>query len=343
MDETGIASIQRLAPDLMRELGLRALVLERIAALQPVGRRALASRLRMPEREIRAIASSLKEAELISLDASGMSLSPAGFELLPSARELSRQMRGITKMEKHLADTLNIERVIIVSGDADEDKQVLREVGRAAAAKLRSMLRDGMIVAITGGTTMSEVATSVSSQTPMNIMIVPARGGVGRAVETQASTLAAEMARRLGAHHRLMHIPDHLDAGAMSEMLKLPEVRETIELCQRADIVIHGIGRADDMAQQHGLSGAFVSDLSKKGAVAEAFGSYYDRDGNVVCVASSVGIDPTRLKSGAKMAAVAAGKRKAEAMTAILRRFPHAILVTDEGAAEGILEIIGSN
>ena len=80
----------------------------------------------------------------------------------------------------------------------------------------------------------------------MNVMVVPAQGGFGREVETQANTLAAEIAQRLGGHHRLLHLPDHMDEQAKQEMLRLPEIRETMERIQRADIILHGIGCAQE-------------------------------------------------------------------------------------------------
>jgi len=52
MQDDYFALMQKLAPDLAQEIERRALVLERIGALQPVGRRALAARLNMPEREV---------------------------------------------------------------------------------------------------------------------------------------------------------------------------------------------------------------------------------------------------------------------------------------------------
>ena len=60
MDPGFITLMRKLAPDLTDEITRRALILERIAALQPVGRRQLASRLNLPEREIRNTASILK-------------------------------------------------------------------------------------------------------------------------------------------------------------------------------------------------------------------------------------------------------------------------------------------
>ena len=45
-----------------------------------------------------------------------------------------------------------------------------------------------------------------------------------------------------------------MDTAALQEMMKVPEVRETIELLERTDLVVHGIGRADAMAQYRHLT-----------------------------------------------------------------------------------------
>lgn len=86
-------------PGSCAEMARRALVLERIAALSPVGRRQLAARLNLPEREIRSVAAFLKEEGFIHLDAAGMTLTPKAESILPSAREFSRAMRGLTALE----------------------------------------------------------------------------------------------------------------------------------------------------------------------------------------------------------------------------------------------------
>ena len=79
---------------------------------------------------------------------------------------------------------------------------------------------------------------------------------------------------------------------------------------------------------------------SEEGAVAEAFGYYFDREGTCLYTASSVGVDLGRLKPNCLMIAVAAGEKKAEAMIAVLRHYRHEMLVTDEGAARRIVELL---
>lgn len=338
MQDDYFALMQKLAPDLAQEIERRALVLERIGALQPVGRRQLAARLNMPEREVRTVATLLKEHGLVSLDAAGMSLTPMAAEVLPMARLFSRDLRGLTKLETQLSQMLNVDKVCVVPGEADHDEHVISEVGRSAASRLRSFLQSGSTLAVTGGFTIREVAFSIPHSAPMNVMVVPARGGIGRALETQANTIASEIAKRLGGHHRLMHLPDDLDEQALNEMRRLPEIDETLTLLERADVVLHGIGRADEMALRRQLPNAVQQEVLRKGAVAEAYGCYFDRNGKLVYSASTVAHNLGALKPKCALIAVAAGAKKADAIIAVMRNRRHAMLVTDEGAAKAILQ-----
>ena len=92
LDEMKVLS--RISPDLMADIGRRAQVLSSIESMQPVGRRALAARLNLPEREVRAAAAALKELGLISMDAAGMQLTSQAIEVLAGAHDLSRAMRS---------------------------------------------------------------------------------------------------------------------------------------------------------------------------------------------------------------------------------------------------------
>lgn len=333
--------MNQLAPDLAEEFARRALVLERIAAMAPVGRRQLAIRLQLPEREVRSDAAALKREGLIDLNASGMMLTDKGRELLPQVQAFSHMAQGLTELELELAKRYGIGRVHVAPGNADEDERVLQDVGRMAASRVRATLQNGSTLAVTGGSTMAMTAQYMQSATPLNVMVVPARGGLGRQVAYQANTLAAQIAQGLGGHHRLIHLPDNLEPAAMQEMLKLPEVREAMERLQRADVILHGIGRADECAKDRGLPVPQLRRLAEQGAVAETLGYYFNQQGDVLLASSSVGVDLQHLPASCQMIAVAAGRRKACAIAAIVGRYPHAALITDEGAAREMLAISG--
>lgn len=337
-DELKVLSI--IAPDLLADIGRRAQVLSGIESMQPVGRRALAARLNLPEREVRAAAAILKDQGLITMDAAGMQLTERAVEVLPGARELSRAMAGLSKLEQTLSRLLNVPHVMVVSGNADQDAQALRDVGRAAAHRIYKLLQHGTIMAVAGGSTMREVARGMQNGTNMDVMVLPARGGMGSSVETQANTIAAEMAGKLGGRHQSIHLPDNLDIAALQEMMKVPEIAEALSLLQNSGLIVHGVGRADIMAQQRRLNPDILETLRRKKAVGEAFGDFFDFNGQTVWQAGTVSAALAHQNPHCKMVAVAAGEKKAEAIIASTRHDAHDTLITDEGAARRMIALL---
>ncbi len=337
MHDEPFVLLQRLAPDLAQEIERRALVLERIGALQPVGRRQLAARLNIPEREVRTVAMLLREHGLIDMDASGMTLTVEANALMPMVQLFSRDLRSLTELETQLARRVGASEVCIIPGDADLDAHVIAEVGRNAAARLRSYLHSGATLAVTGGSTMRAVADAVARSTPMNVMVVPARGGVSGPLEEQANTIASILSQNLGGHHRLMHLPDQMDEQTLSEMRRISEIDETLTLLERADVVLHGIGCADEMAKKRQLPSSAALEVERKQALAEAYGCYFDHRGKLVYSSSTVAHHLGAYKPQCAFIAVAAGKHKAKAIESVMKNRRYAMLVTDEGAARAVL------
>jgi len=340
MNKETLSLLQQLAPDLMEKLMLRAMVLERISALQPVGRRALAQRLHMPEREIRSVCDALKEDGLISVAASGMAITDKAVSILPGARDMVVSRSALSQLEQHLTRALNVSRLCIVPGDADVKAESLTEVGRAAAERLLRLLADGMILTVSGGTTVAAVAHAMHTGGTLQIRVLPARGGMGMAVETQAGTLAAEFAHALGGTYSLVHLPDSVPPETLRELMKLPEIGEPLRALHQTDVLLYGIGRADVMARNRLLPEAEISSILRMGAVGEAVGCYFDASGRPLFQASGVGLTYEQVGKVRCVVAVAAGASKARAILAVLRHHHHELLVIDEGAARAIEQLI---
>ena len=169
---------------------------------------------------------------------------------------------------------------------------------------------------------------------------VPAQGGVGGGVSTQANTVAERFAQKLGGYYRFLHLPDGLSGAAADELARLPQVREPLELVRHADVFLYGVGRAMELAQRRGLSASERDRLAQEGAVAEALGFYINAQGRVVGGGSSLAIRPEDIGRKNRAAAVAAGRAKAEAILAVCAHHPHKLLVADEGAALRMMELL---
>lgn len=163
MAEDFVALMQAIAPEMAEAMARRAMVLTAIAESAPVGRRQLALRLNLAEREVRADVEKLRDAGLITLDKAGMNPTPNASRWLESARSFARQTQGLTALETALMQVLPVKTVFVAPGDADADVRVLSDVGRLAAQGVRQLLHSGSTLAVTGGSTIAATAHAMQS------------------------------------------------------------------------------------------------------------------------------------------------------------------------------------
>lgn len=334
-----LAVLRRIAPEIVELVQTRHAILRNVSFGEPIGRRVLASQLGMRERAIRREVDVLRQQGLLTSEPMGMRLTPLGRAVLASLAEFIRELSGIDELETSLSRMLGLKRVIVVPGNSDEDETVKKEIARATGEFLSEVIEPGQILAVTGGTTLSEVARSLSLSTSnRDVTVVPARGGLGEDVELQANTVAANLARHLGARCRLLHIPDDLGEEAYSTLSNEPKIREVLELIKNADIVLHGIGTAGEMARRRGMPPRQVAILRENQAVGEAFGYYFDHRGRIVYTTNSVGLRLEDLHRTKLVIAVGGGTSKADAALAVLSNHYQDVLITDEGMAHCMLK-----
>lgn len=333
---------QRLVPELIDVLTKRYTILRTVSLLQPVGRRVLAQELGTTERKLRSEVEFLREQGLLAASGLGMTLTPAGEELMEELAQFMHEVRDLTRREAILAGCLNLARVIAVPGDSDVSETVQKDMGRAAAQYLKSILSDGMVIAVSGGTTLAAVAAAlVPANYHGSITVVPARGGMGEDLAKQAGTIAAKIAGKLNANHRLLHLPDSLGEEAAAAVEQEPEIREVLELVRSASVLLLGIGVAQAMARRRHLRPDQLALLDRLGAVGETFGYYFNRRGEIVYVTPSTGLKLENIKRIGHVIAVAGGASKAEAIVSVLSyKFPPVTLITDEGALTGMLNLL---
>ncbi|WP_027623757.1 sugar-binding transcriptional regulator [Clostridium lundense] len=334
---------QKIIPEMIELMEKRYNILRNIYYNQPIGRRILARNLELSERVVRTEINFLREQNFIDITLPGMIITSEGEEIIEKLKNFIHDIKGLSELEHSLKKKLGIKNVIIVPGNLDEDITIMKELGRASANYLKSILVDSQIVAITGGSTVKDVIDNMSKMNNLsNVMAVPARGGMGRNLETQANTLVSNFANKLNCNYKLLHVPDNLSNEAMNAMMKEKDVKEILDIIDDTDILIYGIGRADEMARRRGLSSEEIQKLVHKGAVGEAFGYYFNRQGEVIYSTPTMGIRNEQIGKIQHLIAVAGGMCKAKAIISTEINNTNSILVTDEGAAREILKLFRS-
>lgn len=335
---------KKIVPELVVVLEKRYNILRTIYYNQPIGRRILANQLNLGERIVRTEINFLKSQGLIEINTPGMTVTSSGEEIVNKLKEFIHEIRGLTEIENQLKSLLHLKKVIIVPGDVDENPAILKDLGKACASYVKEIIHDGSSIALTGGSTLKEVIEAFPRLNNFsNILVVPARGGMGRKVETQANTLAASLAQKLNGTYKLLHIPENLSSKILDTLLKEKEIKDVIDSIHKADILMYGVGNAMEMACKRGASEEEMERLKSLEAIGEAFGCYFNKDSEVVSETTSIGINIKEARKINTHIAVAGGKNKVESIISTQMNNINGILVTDEAAGREILNRLKSN
>lgn len=332
---------KQLLPDLMEILKKRYTILHQIMLSECVGRRTLATSLDMTERVLRAETDLLKAQGLIEIENVGMRISETGRQLLENLEPVVKEIFGLANLEDTIRDRYGLRKVVIVPGDCETSPLVKRELGRAGAKALLGVMQGGDVVAVTGGTTLAEVAEHLNpiSNLPLKqCWFVPARGGLGESLEIQANTIASAMAKKIGAGYRLLHVPDLLGKEAYESLVHDPNIHDIVDMIRQARIVVHGIGDAMEMARRRKLEPGVIAEIQNEGALAESFGYYFNEDGVVVHKMLTLGLRLEDIRKTDTVIGIAGGKSKAKAIHAVLQFGQEDILITDEAAANELVK-----
>ncbi|MET0785328.1 MAG: sugar-binding domain-containing protein [Paenisporosarcina sp.] len=326
----------KIVPEMPTLLQKRYKILMAILLAGEIGRRSLSELVHLTERETRKETDLLNQQGLIKIRSVGMEITQEGKDVLDTLKDVVHEWSGLIQLEQELQKSYNLSRVIIVPGDSEKNDLSKSLLGQEAAKQLDCLTQSKQIVAVTGGGTIASIGEFLSQYVKQKTLTyVAARGGIGEEVQLQANTIAASFATATNGSSRTLYLPDHLSEEAYSTMMKEPVIKEMLDLYDQTSVVIHGIGDALEMANRRNSTAEEIEAIKEAGAVGEAFGYYFNKDGKAVHRIRTVGIQLKQLESVQHLLAVAGGTSKATAIGSYLKHAPpQTVLITDEGAAK---------
>jgi DNA-binding transcriptional regulator LsrR (DeoR family) len=213
-------------------------------------------------------------------------------------------------------------------------------VGRLAAQVLRGAVRDGEIVGIGDGASVSAVADALEDgATPVAATVVPLAGGYWTpGPERDPFRRVADAFD--AAPHGLM-APGLLDDAATKRALEAHAgVRAVRDLWDHLDVALFGIGGRSWGVAQVGQD--VMDHLESAEAVGEVLIAPYDLDGAFVCPELRervLAFDARTLGRVATSIGVAAGESKVRPILGALRAGIVRTLVTDVATAEAVVAL----
>jgi DNA-binding transcriptional regulator LsrR (DeoR family) len=263
--------------------------------------------------------------------------------------EIESPFQRLVDLEKRLIEAAGLASAVVAPTVPGSPETTFQQVGRAAANQLLETLRDGDVIAITGGKAVSAVVENLLPERAFDVTVVPLTGGVQGKHYTDVNHLATRLADRLGGKTMLIHAPLFAESREQRDMLMdIASIREVFDLARKAAIALVGIGSIQTASSSyydlHPLPNPDRNLLARSGAAGEFLAHLIRDDGSIADYPLNlrlVALEPEELSNCRRTIGVAAGPEKVRPIHAALAGRYLDSLVLDEETALAVLETIG--
>lgn len=247
-------------------------------------------------------------------------------------------------IEKQVERKYGVREVIVVPEALEQG--IKRSLGQATSRYLSRVLKKNQTLAVSGGTTLYEVANQMSYIHLQSCTVVPMVGGIGdEPVDIHSNQIAVQLAKCLDADYKLLHAPVVVDSEEAKEtFLRQSAIADIMNLAASADLALVGIGGSPEQSTmvRNYLGSDVHRELSEKQVVGDICYTFIDQSGSACDVswnARVIALSLHQLKKIPTVIGVAHGEAKLPAIHAALNGKMIHVLVTDYPTAEKLLEI----
>lgn len=245
---------------------------------------------------------------------------------------------------------LKTARVLLREGKNYEE--MLDGLGRLAAQYFLSILSNDTIIGISWGSALGAMIKIIQPKPVKNIEVVQLLGATGleKIAQQDGPMLAQMLSEKFGCPCRYLHAPLVVDSPAAQEaLIQDRSVRETLLYAERAEIALVGIGSTNpelySLLRAGYVDRRELSEILAAGAVGDVCAHHFDINGNYLDIDINhrvIGIKVDTLFKIPTVIGVAGDARKAPAILGALRGNYINVLITDDEAAQTVLDLAHS-
>jgi deoxyribonucleoside regulator len=237
-------------------------------------------------------------------------------------------------------------RDAVITPNANPGSELYLSLVRGAARWLGRHLESGMFIGIGLGRTVSYLPQVFHMDNPVECIFTEVVGAAsetsGRKVSYNITSKLAELA---GGRAELFYAPTIVSNPELkTRILSEPSVIKSLQRARKCHIVLQSVGPVDKSALLYingHLDEKRLIELQEMGAVGDAMGHYFDRNGKPVqswideCI---IGIDLEDLNKILWSVLIGGGKEKVLPIDSALKGKLFNVLITDLGTAQALLE-----
>jgi DNA-binding transcriptional regulator LsrR (DeoR family) len=252
------------------------------------------------------------------------------------------------ELEEALQSAYGLRDAMVVDSVDDED-QIVRDLGAAAAFTVESTLKPGEVIGIScwSAALLAMVDAMHPTQRAAGTRVVQILGGVGSpGAAMHATNVTRRLANLIAAEITLLPAPGVVgSAEARRVLMKDQFVREALELFKSVTLALVGIGAVEPSKMLAASGNVFSREelklLSGKGAVGDICLRFFDAAGQPVITPLNdrvISMELDQLRRVPRVVGVAGGKRKTAAIRGALAGKWINVLITDRAMAQRLLD-----
>ena len=253
-----------------------------------------------------------------------------------------------TELEDALQSRYGLLEAVVVDS-LQEDEQIARDLGAAAAFYVETTLKPNEIIGISSWSAalLAMVNAMHPTQRWKDTRVVQILGGVGNPnAELHASQVTRRLADLIGGEATLLPAPGVVGSSeARNVLLKDRFVREAVEWFPALTMALVGIGATQPSPALASSGNVFSPQelklLAARGAVGDICLRFFNRAGEQVLTELNervISIELAQLRKVRRVVGVAGGQRKRDAISGALACKLVNVLITDFATAEYLLE-----
>ena len=251
------------------------------------------------------------------------------------------------ELEKKIKKAFKLKAVSISPSPIDE-KNAAKLVGTELARYLFGLLgnKETKLFGIGWGETLNFAVRTIMQGNRPDLEIISAFGTLPRGSGFNSFGVATRLARAFSANCTYLPVPLYSSSKKSRDIILVQEVFQ--EVFRKIKDTNGMAVSAGDMSMRSLLirdgvpSDIDIQELISAGAVGDILGYFLDINGNIIdhpISERALGLNPFEFKGNTNNILAAGGKFKKHIILAALRSGIFDTLITDEGAAEAVLEI----
>ena len=253
-------------------------------------------------------------------------------------------------LEMALQARYDLKDVVVVDCEsADDEQEIVRNLGLAAAFYMETTLKRGEVVGISSWseTLLAMVNAMHPLSQPVESQVVQILGGIGNpSAEAHANHLTTRLANLTGSDAKFLPAPGVVGSAEAREVLLSDSfVRQTVDCFGRISVALVGIGSVTPSKLLASSGNIFSPEeidlLAQQGAVGDICLRFFDSHGVPVVTALDervISMTLAQLRKVERCVGIAGGRRKQAAIRGALEGEWINVLFTDHFTAARLLD-----